>query len=189
MVSCIHLRKPINIDDMFDRDSHEIYRLLVESYNRVCMGCEKERGLSPDPNGSHGYCRRHALEFVQVMAKHGMAPDIVKQKIAKIEAMPDTDFPPDMAEQNKQGEMNPVLTPPQAQPAVAESVKIIGKDNPPPYLNAAHGDDEGEIDIAAKSGFTAYTHALQTRKHHPKLLKAVTGTVYEPLYKREFKIQ
>jgi hypothetical protein len=62
---------------------------------------------------------------------------------------------------------------------------IIGKDIPPPHMNL---DDDAELEIAARAGFTAWEYALRRGKPYPRLLQAVTGTPFEALYRRHFKI-
>jgi len=64
--------------------------------------------------------------------------------------------------------------------------KIIGTDIKPPYQ---HMDDpDAELDMASKSGFSAYEYATRTGKQHPRLHQAVQGSPYEKLYKKHFNI-
>jgi len=55
----------------------------------------------------------------------------------------------------------------------------------PPHQNL---DTDTELDLASKQGFTAWEYAQRMNRHHPRLLQAVTGTPYEPLYRRHFNL-
>lgn len=58
------------------------------------------------------------------------------------------------------------------------------RDVKPPYANV---DPDTELDMATKSGFTAYEYATRTGKNHPRLEQAVLGTPYEKMYQKQFK--
>ena len=64
-----------------------IVDVLLEN-ERVCVFCQKERGIPARPGESHGFCRRHFIEnYSDMFSPHEVA------------AMPDADFPPDMGQQ------------------------------------------------------------------------------------------
>lgn len=64
--------------------------------------------------------------------------------------------------------------------------EVIGRDYTPPHMNV---DPDTELDMAERGGgFTALELAQRRNINHPRLLKAVTGTPYEPLYRRHFKL-
>lgn len=65
-------------------------------------------------------------------------------------------------------------------------LEVIGRDIPPPHVNV---DQDTAIEMAKKSGFTALEYAQRMNQHHPELLKAVTGTPYEPMYRRHFNLE
>ncbi len=65
-------------------------------------------------------------------------------------------------------------------------IEVIGREWTPPHQNFA--DDDTELEMAARTPFTAWEYATRSNKHHPKLLKAVFGSPYEHLYKRHFKL-
>lgn len=56
----------------------------------------------------------------------------------------------------------------------------------PPYLNV---DDDLELEIAARSAFTAHDLALRRGRHHPKLWAKVKGSPFEREYRRKFNPQ
>ncbi len=61
-------------------------------------------------------------------------------------------------------------------------------DRPPPRYAASDNEDETR-EFASRSAFTALDHAQTVDKRfHPRTWKAVRGTVYEPTYRREFKV-
>jgi hypothetical protein len=61
--------------------------------------------------------------------------------------------------------------------------KIIGKDIPPPHFA---GRGEEDVAQAARSPFTAYSHAVTTGKHHPRLWNAVKNSPFEKQYRQKF---
>jgi hypothetical protein len=65
-------------------------------------------------------------------------------------------------------------------------IEVVGRDWVPPHQNV---DPETELEMAAKSGFTAWEYADRTGLHHPRLFQAVKGSPYEPLYRRRFRLQ
>lgn len=69
----------------------------VEQQTRKSCGmCEREFGVH-DPDASHGNCKRHTLASYQQMLQ--MNPQYQAQNaqsIKRIEAMPDSNFPPDL---------------------------------------------------------------------------------------------
>jgi hypothetical protein len=69
--------------------AQQIVAILLED-NRVCAGCQKEFGTRPAPGSSHGYCRRHFIQYHSDM----FSPE-------EIAAMPDPQFCPDMAQQRQ----------------------------------------------------------------------------------------
>jgi hypothetical protein len=69
--------------------AQQIVAILLED-NRVCAGCQKEFGTTPAPGSSHGFCRRHYIQWY--------ADDVGLDRIA---AMPDENFSPDMAQQRQ----------------------------------------------------------------------------------------
>ena len=66
----------------------------------ICAACQMEWGIWPLPGHSHDSCRRHALEFLrELLSSAGARYQLILARIAAIEAMPDSDFPPDLQEQ------------------------------------------------------------------------------------------
>lgn len=63
--------------------------------------------------------------------------------------------------------------------------EVVGRDWVPPHQNV---DDDTEMEMAAKSPFTAWEYALRRNKHHPRLQQAVKGSAFDSLYRRQFKI-
>lgn len=55
----------------------------------------------------------------------------------------------------------------------------------PPKPQFQNNDDE--LEFHTKTPFNAYSHA-QERGHHPRLWAKVKGSVYEPLYRKQFKV-
>lgn len=75
-----------------------IIDFLLESDRKSCGMCEREFGVH-DPEASHGNCKRHTLASYQQMIQ--MNPQYKAQtmkSIQRVEAMPDSDFPPDLRE-------------------------------------------------------------------------------------------
>lgn len=64
--------------------------------------------------------------------------------------------------------------------------KIIGKDLKPAY--ASYGDDDAELENAARQPFTALDYAMRTGRHHPKLWAVIQGSPFENEYRRRFKV-
>jgi len=58
-------------------------------------------------------------------------------------------------------------------------------DKPPAYAHIG-GDEEAEIDNAARFPWNAMELARRTRKHHPKLWAAVKGSPFENEYRQTF---
>jgi len=63
--------------------------------------------------------------------------------------------------------------------------RLIVKDIPPAQWSM--GDDEKDVEQAARSAYTAHSHALTTGKHHPKLWSRIKGSPFEADYVRRFK--
>jgi hypothetical protein len=64
-------------------------------------------------------------------------------------------------------------------------LEVVGREWVPPHQNV---DADTEMEMAAKSPFTAWEYAQRTNKHHPTLLKAVFNSPYEKFYKRHFNM-
>jgi hypothetical protein len=62
--------------------------------------------------------------------------------------------------------------------------EAYGADDKPGY--AFHDDDDTELEVAARSPFTAHDLALRRNKHHPKLWQRVKGSPYEREYRKKF---
>jgi hypothetical protein len=63
--------------------------------------------------------------------------------------------------------------------------EVIARDIPPAHFTS--GSEEGDIEQASKSPFTAYSHAIQVNRHHPKLWQAVKGSPFEKQYVKKFQ--
>ena len=81
-------------------NAQKLVAILLESQS-VCAGCQKEFGVQPQPGQSHGYCKRHLIEQYQQMLDMPGARASTEQRIAQIQQRPDTDFPPDLAQQRQ----------------------------------------------------------------------------------------
>ncbi len=62
---------------------------------------------------------------------------------------------------------------------------IIARDIPPAKWSM--GDDDKDVEQAARSAFTAHSHAMSTGKHHPKLWKVIKGSPFQTEYFNRFK--
>lgn len=77
---------------------------LLESAHGItqaCASCEAETGQRT-PNASHGYCKRHLIQMWQANAKQ--MPQMAakaQERIADIQRRPDSDFPPDLSQQQQ----------------------------------------------------------------------------------------
>lgn len=76
-------------------------------FERACCMCEKEFGVQPRPNVSHGYCKRHLIQMqkqvLKMAAERGNQPAMqtAQQRIRAVQQRPDTDFPPDLSQQRQ----------------------------------------------------------------------------------------
>jgi hypothetical protein len=84
--------------------AQQLVAILLETGEavRVCAGCQKEFGVRPGPNESHGYCKRHLIEMYQQMMQYPQGKAKAEQSIRDIQQRPDDDFPPDLAQQQRQ---------------------------------------------------------------------------------------
>jgi hypothetical protein len=79
-------------------DAKRIIDFLLEADRRSCGMCEREFGVH-DPDASHGNCKRHTIASYQQMVQMNPAYRAqTEQSIRKVEAMPDSAFPPDLAQ-------------------------------------------------------------------------------------------
>lgn len=87
----------------FSECVRSIVSFIVEGERKSCGMCEREFGVH-DPDASHGNCRRHTIDGYKNIIKHNAgAVDRIEPFIKKIEAMPEENFPPDLAlPQNEQ---------------------------------------------------------------------------------------
>lgn len=87
----------------FSECVEEIVSFVTESERRSCGMCERQFGVH-DPDASHGNCKRHTIDsYKQIIKLNSSAVDKVEPLIKKVMAMPDENFPPDLAEpQNEQ---------------------------------------------------------------------------------------
>jgi hypothetical protein len=95
------------VEESVSRRIHEnamnIANLLLEDpvavatdTRKSCGMCEREFGVH-DPDASHGNCKRHTIASYQQMIQ--MNPQYqaqTMQSIKRVEAMPDSNFPPDL---------------------------------------------------------------------------------------------
>lgn len=72
-----------------------------------------------------------------------------------------------------------------AKQIVDELLEARWTDPAPPKV--AFDDTEAETEFYARNPFMAYSLAMD-RGHHPKLWQVVKGSVYEPLYRKRFKM-
>jgi hypothetical protein len=70
-----------------------------------------------------------------------------------------------------------------AERIVNKLLEVRWTDPVPP--KPAFDDPDAEVDFYTRNPFMAYTHAMDRKRHHPKLWAAVQGSVYEPLYRQE----
>jgi hypothetical protein len=63
-------------------------------------------------------------------------------------------------------------------------LEIQVRDTAPP--KPVFDDPDNETEFYTRNPFTAYSHALDKRRHHPKLWQVVRGSVYEPQYRKMF---
>lgn len=68
-------------------------KLLEEAPIRACAACQKEFGIKPLPNTSHGSCRRHTIEFLASIMP-------LEQATAKVDSKPPESFCPDLSQQH-----------------------------------------------------------------------------------------
>ena len=79
----------------YEQDYLQHFGLVRESRELACAACEKEYGVR-NPNGSHGNCKRHAIEAMQ---NAGRAKNMdFSAQIEKIKNAPDTAFAPDLSD-------------------------------------------------------------------------------------------
>lgn len=86
-------------------DAKQIVSLLLEDLAVACSACEKEFGVPGKVGDSHGFCKRHLIaQYQPMLAATPTGPQraSLQQKITAIQAMPDTNFPPDLAQQQQQ---------------------------------------------------------------------------------------
>jgi hypothetical protein len=83
--------------------AQQIVAILLETgeVERVCAGCQKEFGIQAQGNQSHGYCKRHLIEMYQQMMEYPQGRAKAEQKIAELQQRPDSEFPPDLAQQRQ----------------------------------------------------------------------------------------
>jgi hypothetical protein len=84
--------------------AQKVVALLLETgeIESVCAGCQKEFGVEARSGQSHGYCKRHLIDQYKQMLVYPNGKARAEQQIAQIQQRPDSDFPPDLAQQRNQ---------------------------------------------------------------------------------------
>jgi len=68
--------------------------------------------------------------------------------------------------------------------------RAIGENYGEPLPPRAYqGDDDAELEVAARQPFTAHELAVSRNKHHPKLWQRVKGSPFENDYRRRFNVR
>jgi hypothetical protein len=72
--------------------------LLENGAVQTCAACQKEFGVASQPGESHGYCKRHLMDmWGQFPPGHAKAAQMIRD----IPGRPDSEFPPDLAQQRQ----------------------------------------------------------------------------------------
>lgn len=83
------------IADGVKEDAERVVDLLLQDgLQSSCSGCEREFSVKV-PAATHGLCKRHTVDSYRQIEKTNPGANYA-QKIAEIEARPDSAFPPDL---------------------------------------------------------------------------------------------